>query len=640
VKPLHTNSWQVGGELKTGLTWRVVLGLIFAVFLFIPVNTYSFLLTGVVQGSVAVFFIMILFVELGRISGIRLTKQEVLFLYYATSWGGMAIPIYYYIIYRAYFINSPLAWFYRIRGEPLVKYIPTWLAPPSSPAYELRTLLHPDFAMPLLVFSLWAILNLIADISLASISANIYVERLKYPFPLATVDSSMATFLGEREKDRDTIKYFLGALMVGTVFGAIVYLPTLLNFAKIIPIPFYDLTWAIQEVLPGGVFAILTIPSGYVTSMVVPFKAALWIFISSIVVWTFLNSLFVTTFTDIFPAWAKEYIKGMGLLTVQNRSYVRVWFGPQFGFMLAALIYVFLFKARKPLGAAISEILRKSSRTTHLLPASKAFSLFIISSLIGVIFYHFLIPEIPIWLTIAYSIGLGLFMSMTLTAILGETGYTLSVSLPWSAIVSLTPYTGYSGFVFSPPMGGTGSPGFSQQVKAAYMVEAKPTDLLKIWVLGFVLAQIAGFISLDFFWRVAPIPSSVYPYSVFNMLTMAFSDAMLSTRQMIINFNTVIVSLTILLIILLVGSFADKKGVFFSATGLIIGLYTLPVYGMAIFVGSLLGNLIMPSLFGGKERWRRMVGYVIAGELAGEGLTVMLGVVLNLISKSAWLWPW
>jgi len=625
-------------KLTSGLTWRVILALTAAIFLFIPVNIYSFFLTGIIQGSVTVFFVTILIAELSRLSGTNLTKQELLLMYYAAGWGGAAIPVYYYIIYRAYFVRSPFSWFYKIEGRPLVDFIPTWLAPPyNSPAYDLRTLFQPSFMIPLLVFSLWSIIYLLVDVSLASFSAALYVERLEYPFPFAMVDSSIVTFLGER---KGAIKYFILAFIGGTVFGGVIYLPTLVGFPSLIPIPFFDLTWAIQEVLPGGILAILTAPSGYVTSMVMPFNIALWIFISSISVWTILNSLFVTTFTDIFPLWSQEYTKGMGLIATLNRSYIRVWFGPQLGFTFAALIYIVLIKARKALGAAFLELTsRKARARSYLLPASKSFILFLISSFAGVMFYHFLIPEIPLWLAMVYSLGLGFFTPITFTAILGESGYTPPAPSLWPAIVSLSSYTGFSAFVFAPPVG-TSSPVFSQQVKAAYIVGAKPFDLIKIWVLGFVLAQISGLISMDFFWRVAPIPSSAYPYSIFNILGMALSDAMLSTRQMVINFNTVVIPLLILLIILFTGSLIDKKEAFFSGIGLIIGLYTSPAYGMAIFVGSLLSNWVIPRFFGGKERWRSVVGYVIAGELAGEGLVIMLGVTANLIFKSSWIWPW
>jgi len=34
------------------------------------------------------------------------------------------------------------------------------------------------------------------------------------------------------------------------------------------------------------------------------------------------------------------------------------------------------------------------------------------------------------------------------------------------------------------------------------------------------------------------------------------------------------------------------------------------------------------------------MGYIIAGELSGEGLMLMFNVILALMYKSAWIWPW
>ena len=628
-------------EIKSGLTWKVMLALFAAVFLFIPVNIYSFFLTGIIQGSVAVFFITMLITELSRLSGAKLSKQEILLLYYATGWGAAAIPVYYYIIYRAYFVKSPLGLFYTICGRPIINFIPKWLAPPyNSPAYDYRTLFQPDFALPLFIFSLWSIIYLLIDLFMAQVSANIFVERLKYPFPFALVDSSVATFLGERKSE--LAKYFILSLLLGAIYGAAIYMPALTGGLSIIPIPFYDLTWALQEALPGGVLAILTTLSSYVTPMVMPFKMAIWIFLSSITIWIILNSLFVTTFPDIFPLWAKEYTKGMGLIAVQNRSYIRVWFGPQVGFVLAAIVYIFFFRTGKIISKALRELLskEKASAPSELLSLSKALVFLITSMLIGVIFYYVLIPEVPLWFVIFYSLIFGFLMPIALTAFLGESGYAIPVPNMWPALVYLTSYTGFSAFVFSPPIGGGGSPGFSQQVKAAYMVRAKPFDLVKIWILGFILAQVSGLISIDFFWRVAPIPSSAYPYTVFNVISMAFNDAMLSTRQMTINFNAVIFPFLILLSILVAGYIIDQKNKFFSAIGLIMGLYLLPSSSLAILIGSFLSNYVIPKFIGGQDEWRSKMGYVIAGELTGEGLIIMLGVVINLIYKSSWIWPW
>jgi len=641
VIPLESDETQ----LKSGLTWKTLLAMLAAVFLFIPLNIYSYFLTGVIQGSVAIFFITILFSEISRLYRTGLSKQEVLILYYASAWGASALPIFYNIIYRAYFVNSPFAESYSIAGKPMLDYIPSWLVPPrGSPAYEVRTLFQPAYLVPVLVWFVWSLLVLVLSISLSLISSYIYVERLNYPFPFALVDISMSNFLSERP--REYVKYFLMAFGVGAGFGALAYLPYSAGYV-LIPIPYVDLTWILEEVLPGSLLGITTILSSYFSGLIMPFNQALLMVISSIIIWIFLNSLFVTTYPDIFPEWAKEYAKGMGLIAVQNRSFMRVWFAPQIGFMIAVSIFIILFKARKPIIRAFRELFTLPSvepKTMIGLPSMRtSILLWLGAACLSVIYFHIFVPEVNILIPIVYVFLFGLFVSVSLTAFRGETGYTPPYSgWTWHALVYLTPYQGYSGFIFQPALVDFyAPPSFAQQVKAASVVRAKPKDLLIVWILGSLLAQLSGLISVDFFWRIAPIPSSIYPFTVYGAFSTAYSDAMLVSRQINVSLQTIGIPALILFIILSIGDLlCSKIGIVFPFAGLVMGLYLTPYAALPLFIGSLIGRYVAPRFFGGVEKWRNIVGYVIAGEMSGEGLMLMFNVILALITKSAWLWPW
>ena len=636
-------------ELKSGLTWRIYLALIAAIFLFIPVNIYSYFLTGVVQGTIAVFFVTIIFSELSRLSGRGLSRQELLVLYYAAGWGGLAMPIYYNIIFRSYFVNSPFMKAYTIGGEPMERFIPPWLVPPpGSPAHELRTFFQPEFLTPLLVWATWSALVLILSVSLSLVSAYTYVERLDYPFPRTLVDTSMVNFLADRP--RDYTKYFLLSFGIGLGFGAIAYLPYSVGGA-IIPIPYYDLTFLLEEVLPGSLLGIVTILSNYFAALVVPFRHAFYMLVSTVFAWVILNSLFVTTFPNLAPEWAAEYSKGMGLIAVWYRSYLRLWFAPQIGFMIAASAFLVLFKARKPVARAFKEVFALSSkgiretRTMMGLPTMRtSILMWLGASCLSVTYFHILVPEVSLIIPIVYVFLFGLFMAISLTAFQGETGY-VPTGMPgwtWHALVYLTPYKGYSGFIFQAALlDAQAPPLFSRQVKAASMIKVKPKDLLTVWIVGSLLAQLCGLISLDFFWRIAPIPSAAYPVTVYAALSTAYIDAMIVSRQLNVSLQTIGIPALILFAILAVGDLLyTKLGLFFSFIGVVMGLFLTPYEVVPIFVGSVISRYIAPRFFGGREKWAKIIGYVIAGELSGEGLMLMFNVILALMTKSSWLWPW
>jgi hypothetical protein len=631
-------------ESISGFTWKSLFALTVAIFLFIPVNMYAYFITGTVFGSVTVFFLTILFSQLSRLFGKSLTLQETLILYYAAGWGGAAVPIYYAgIVYRTYFIKSPFGLSYGINGIPLAKWVPPWMAPTyNSPALLNRTLFQTEMIVPLLVWTIWSVLGLFTTISISLICENIFVERLKYPFPYAAIDSSLAIFLSERPPQ--IAKYFMTAFVIGIAFGLVAYLPQSFGF-QLIPVPYLDFTWAVQEVLPGGVLGLYTVLSTYVTGMIVPFDVATYAFIASTVIWIFLNSLFVTTFTNVSPKWAAEYIKGMGLISVQNRSWLRVWLPFQVGFMLAAAAYLILFKSRKPLFAVFSELFRsigkREERTSELPSLRFSFFLYIVSTLSSAFFFWWFVPEIPLWVPIFYSVALNLFLGILQTSTLGVTGQIANIPFAWYwvALVYQTSYQGYSGFNFLPHPYDSSGAGFSQQVTVAYHLNTKTSDLLKVWIIGALLALFSGLISLNFLWSIAPIPSSAYPFTIYNCLQTAYADALIVTRQLEFTFKTIVIPAVLVFLILITGEFISLRTKWaFSSLGIILGLFLDLPTAISIFVGSLLSKFLFSRIF--KKELREIVGYLIAGELSGEGLIMMIGVGLSLLYKSSWLWPW
>ena len=258
--------------------------------------------------------------------------------------------------------------------------------------------------------------------------------------------------------------------------------------------------------------------------------------------------------------------------------------------------------------------------------------------------YHYLIPDIPIWIPIFASLIYGFLMSLMVTAMQGVTGFTLP--LPpylWQALVYLSPYKGYAGFVFSPIIPGLGvgaSPWvFAQRTKVALMTRTKPIDLVKLAIIAPLLAWILNFFSLNIFWSIAPMPSSVYPYTVYFMPQRAQMETFFVTRQLDVRASYIIFATVITFIIALLGDLLNKIGIPFSALGFFLGLYTLPTTAIPRFIGSLLSNVIMPRIYG-RSTWRKIRGIAVAGEMVGEGTVITFLLSLTLLFRATWVWPW
>ena len=107
---------------------------------------------------------------------------------------------------------------------------------------------------------------------------------------------------------------------------------------------------------------------------------------------------------------------------------------------------------------------------------------------------------------------------------------------------------------------------------------ARPRDLLVIWIIGSLLANAVGLVALDFFWRIAPIPSSAYPMTVYMMMGNAYIDTMLTGGLLRVNVYNVGIPYLTLLLLLFIGGFIEGRGMFFSTFGLIYGLFTTPLW--------------------------------------------------------------
>lgn len=630
-------------ELESGLTWRSILTTVLAILAFIPVSTYMYLVVGTALGNVSILFITLLFAELSRLSYARLRSQEVFMVYFGAGWGGASILIYYTLVFRHYFIHSPFAWSVNIDGKPLPYMVPDWMVPSyGSPTLLHRTFFQQEWLLPVFLTILWAFLTLVANLSLSMLIAQAYVEVEKMPFPFAEVETSLVRFLSERPPE--ITKIFVYSMIPGIIWASLAYSGHILMGLTIIPIPYLDLVWLVQDILPGAALGISTLLSSYVGGFMVPFNSALTILLASIIINIIFNSLFITTFPDVFPEWPKEYIKGMGLIAVQNRSLVRVWLAPYIGFSFAAAIFT-LYKARRGMLTVLKAIFTRSSgfKSTLGFPSQKLLILlYLMVTSTSVIIYHLLVPEIPIFIPIFTSIIYSFLMGVVFAAMQGETGYIvpLDPGNVWLTLVYLTPYKGYAGFAFTPIIAGNQPPTFCQRVKVALATRTKPIDLVKMNLLAWSLAWIVGLLSLDILWRMAPIPSSAYPFTVYNMPQMAQVQVQIVSRGLRITLPYVLYPMLGATAASFLIDVLAKLGLPLSPIGFFIGLHSPTTFSIPLFIGSSLSTFVMPRLFGGKERWMRLRSSVVAGESLGEGMVLIILLAISLISRSSWLKPW
>ncbi|MEM2898759.1 MAG: OPT/YSL family transporter [Nitrososphaerota archaeon] len=622
--------------LEYGISWRVILAILTAAVLFIPVSLYLNLISGALSPAIAVTIIAILFAELTRFFGAPLRKQELFVIYSSVAVMSSTLPPYYWLVYRTFYVTTPITQYFLIDGTPINQLVPTWLAPPAfSPVYQLRTLLHPDWTYALIVTGLSFALLAMAEIGLAIMFTYIFVKEEKLNYPLAHVEASLISVLIEREEQHMSI-YILG-IVTGVVYAFMTYAGFLLG-VPLLPIPWFDFVWITEKYIPGALVGVATDPFTLGLGMVLPVKVAVSTLIGSIAIWTIANTIF-TSSPNFFPLWFSEYYKGMTIGSIYQRSFQRIWISPQFGFIIGiavALILAFRKTILRSFRLFASAIVRP--RETEL-PLRFALTLFLVASIGSVILFLILVPGFPAWIALVTSLVLSFFIAMVAARSLGEVGYFPAIPWPWQVIVYFTPYNGYAGWVYSPyiNLGYTGY--LSQLGKVSYLTSTRPTHYF-IGVAGaFALIGIIGLISMDFFWRLSPIPSNVYPITMIYWPIYATNDSLFATRQIaVIPEHIGIGALSTLGIVSLEVLFR-RIGLAFPTFPIVLGFFILPPYAITILIGSLLANIIISKTFG-KERWEAIKNFFIAGFFSGLGITVGVGISFTLLSKASWIWPW
>ncbi len=623
-------------KFKRGFTWRALFGLIMVALLLLPVNIYLSLSTGMLVSTAAVYIILILLSEIARFTGNPLSRQELFIIYSTIGAVAVSIPPYYGLVYRAFFVNTPVTFAYMINGVPLPYLVPDWIAPPlGSAAYMERTLFQVQWLKPILTTSLFFFLAFTADLALSIILSYITVEREKLRFPFATIDASLIETVTVRESER--MRVFMTGFYPGLIYGAIVYGGFSLGTA-IIPLPWADLTWFTEKYVPGALVGVATEPTSFIFGLMLPLSVSGTMLAGSLLVWIVLNYIF-TINPAFFPDWANEYHRGMTIASVYQRTFQRIWISPQFGFALGFAVALLVLFRKSIAGAIVGGLRATKSRSENFPSFTLAIALYLVGTLGSVALFMFLVPEMPFYIPLGTSLSVS-FMIGTLAAYsVGQLGFFPTMPWPWQAIVYFTPYQGYAGWVTSPYIC-LGSPGgVSQAIKVSYLTETRPKDYFKAWAVAAVLNIVFGLLIMDSLWRLAPIPSSAYPGSMIYWPLSATSDSLYVTRQIRLDPLLVMGSGALSFALYFLGFMLQRIGIPFSPIALVIGFYTIPVASITTFLGSFVGHYGIRRYLG-TERWAAVRGVFAAGIFAGVGVFLGVGVSMTLIAKAAWVWPW
>jgi hypothetical protein len=640
---------------EDGFGLKAMIGGLFVGVIMTPASMYMQLVVGSDIGTAAQWVTIILFVEVARRSFTVLKRPEIFVLYYMAGACLVSTAPGSGLLWNQFLVQSE-----SFRQFGLSDKIPKWVAPSSPEVLGLRSFLHPAWYVPIALLALGQLLARVDNFGLGYVMYRLTSDVEKLPFPMAPVGAEGVTALADASGGRETWRWrvFSFGAMLGIAF-ALVYLALPAITGAFLPepisifaFPFKDLTSNTEDFLPA-VPVIIAFDLGLVISgMVLPFWAMVGSFIG-LCVCIAMNPLL--HHYGILRSWGP----GLGAVRTIQSNTLDFYFS--FGLGLSAAIAVIGF------WHLFSRLLIRRGEDEHagldwraLLrppPGRGDFSLWIAVAIYfavttaTIVTAYFLLQH-------AHAAGVGSPIGWTLLAVFCFYGFIYTpivsyVSARMEGIVGQSvqiPFVREATFIFSGYRGAAiwfapfPANNYGQQTlyfRKTELTGTKITSMIKAELFIFPVVLVATIVFSHFIWRIAPVPSSAFPYAEQWWELTAYRQGLIYSSTLPGGEN---------------GQFAQAFHPGYLAAGLTLavgaygvlssfGLPVLLVYGvirgldqstphviLPQFLGAMLGRYYFAKKFG--ERWRQYIVVFFAGYSCGVGLIMMLSLGVVFMSKS------
>ena len=629
-------------HFEEGFDWKTVVGAVFIGFLMMPGSMYLQLVIGTGIGPAARWVTIILFAELAKRSYSELKQQEIFLLFYMA--GAALHTPFQGLLWNQYIVQSDAA---RMLG--LTDYIPAWVAPPpESSALLERTFYHRDWLIPILLLIGTQIIQRIDQFGLGYALYRITSDVEKLPFPMAPVAALGTMALAESTEDREKSwkwRVFSIGGVIGLAFGAIyVLLPTvsgliLLEPIRLIPIPWVDLTGHTEDILPAVATGIQLDLGLVFIGMVLPFWAVMG-GLAGLIITIVANPILYRH--GILTRWHP----GMGTVDTifANNFDFYLSFGIGLGLSIALIgvwhVLRSFSKSHAAQRGSLKDLFRPpAGRGDFNFWISIGIYVFSTTSYVGLCLW--LVPNFPVMFFLAYGFIYTPIVSYITARMEGIAGQFVSLPLVREAsFIAGAKYFGYHGIeIWYAPIP---IHNYGQATVSFREIELTGTSIrgiIKAEIVVFPIVMIASLLFSQFIWRLAPIPSSAYPYAQELWHLQALNTLLMQTSTLEGNslFYQALSATHVLagmgLGIITYGILTLFGLPIMLVYGMVRGLGQSTPHGLILeVVGALLGRFFFLKRYG--AMWRQYAPVLLAGFSCGMGLTGMFAMGITLILKS------
>ncbi len=546
-------------KFEEGFTIRTIIGVLFISLIMTPGEMYLGLFTGGGIGAAAQWVTVILFLEVAKRSFTSLRRQEIyLLVYVASALVAREEGAFLDLLWRQYFVRSAEAEQFGIS-----RILPWWWSPgPDSEAIAERTFFHRDWAAPILLLVIGTIMGRIAWFTSGYMLFRLTSDKEQLPFPTAPMSAlssmALAEESGEETESWKWPVFSIGAA-IGTVFGIVyVGIPAVTqiwgNRIEILPIPFWDLTPYLGNVMQATPLGITLHLGPIFSGLLMPFWSVVGSF-SGVMLHTF-ASPFLYEY-GYLPRWEV----GMDTIRTQIATGIDFWRAFSIGITLAVTFISFyqIFTLGREKRAEMAEKLKGNKSgladickhhdcnqhaevrgycLKHLGRGDFSLwvcaALFCVAAIYPIVLAKVLFPTlVGMWLLLVFIIiafvyaPILSFVSARLDGLVGR-----EVSIPYidEAIRFLTGFRGVE--IWFVPFPARNFGGHAEGFRVVELTGMKFTSLLKAELFMLPIVFGISIMYWTFLWRLAPIPSESYPYAQLMWPLRAFDQALYLSSTM------------------------------------------------------------------------------------------------------------
>ncbi len=629
-------------HFEEGFDWKTVVGAVFIGFLMMPGSMYLQLVIGTGIGPAARWVTIILFAEIAKRSYTELKQQEIFLLYYMAG-AALSSP-FQGLLWSQYLVQSDAA---RMLG--VTEFIPTWVAPgPDSVSLVERTFFHRDWLIPILLLFGAQVIQRVDHFGLGYALFRITSDVEKLPFPMAPVGALGTMALAESTEDKQKSwkwRVFSIGGVIGLVFGGIyVLLPTVSGLIftepiRLIPIPWIELTRHTEGVLPAVATGLQLDIGLLFIGMVLPFWAVMGGLVG-LVITVVANPILYRQ--GILTRWHP------GMETVDTVFANNFDFYMSFGIGLGLAIgCVGIWHVARSFGKSGPGRQGGFKALFQPPPGRGDFNFWIsigiyfFSTLAYVLLCRWLVPNFPWVFFLAYGFVYTPVISYITARMEGIAGQFVNLPLVREAsFIAGAKFFGYRGIeIWYAPIPIHNYGATTVQFREIELTGTSIRGIIKAELVVFPVVMVASLLFSQFIWRLAPIPSSNYPYAQELWHLQALNTLLMQTSTLegnslffqALKASYVLSGLGFGLVVYAVLSVLGLPVLLIY--GVVRGLGQSTPHGMILEVaGAFLGRFFFLKRYG--AMWRQYAPVLLAGFSCGMGLTGMFAMGFALILKS------